>query len=223
MDTEKTLKAWLESMSQHTPTWWKTRCQAKGTPTLLSILLMSVPYSWLEPKRLKRSKHFFCSCRLVGSCFQDLSPAVGIRNVLKMGDKHLLDLQKCGSWCFIKWTEPQIARCVKKSLVGNAVTRNTLLWAQSPGVFLEPLNSLFDCLFVFWDLAYENILAIPKLFSLLVMQGTAAGLIGKKKVHVLQCSLLQLFFFLKIKAWEKVTKVCSILWYINKHLFAVST
>lgn len=109
MDTEKTLKAWLESMFQHTPTGWKPRCQAKGTPTLLSILLMSVPYPWLEPKRFKRSKLFFCSSyKLVGSCFQDLSPAVRIWNVLKMGDKHLLELQKCGSWCFIKWTKPKL-------------------------------------------------------------------------------------------------------------------
>lgn len=29
MDTEKTLKAWLESMSQHTPTEWKKQMSSK--------------------------------------------------------------------------------------------------------------------------------------------------------------------------------------------------
>lgn len=37
--------------------------------------------------------------------------------------------------------EPQTARSARKSLAGNAVTKSTLVWAPSSGVFLEHLPS----------------------------------------------------------------------------------
>lgn len=110
MDPEKTFEVWLESTSQHTLTGWKNRCQTKGTPCLLSTLLMFVPYPWLETKRLKTSKHillFLENCWVMFSRF--LSSCKDLK-YLENGKK----TKKCESWDLTKWT-PNCKMCKEMS------------------------------------------------------------------------------------------------------------
>lgn len=145
MDPEKTFEVWLESTSQHTLTGWKNRCQTKGTPCLLSTLLMFVPYSWLEPKRLKTSKHlslFLENCCVVFSRF--LSSCKDLK-YLENGKK----TKKCESWDLTKWT-PNCKMC-KEMSSGECCEQECQWFGHSAVVsFRAPT---FSFIFFFWDLA----------------------------------------------------------------------
>lgn len=78
----------------------------------------------IRARKIKNKQTFFSLLREWLGHFQDFSPILRIWNVLKMEDKHLLQVQKCGSWGFTKWT-PYCKMCKKNHLWA-------MLWKRVP-------------------------------------------------------------------------------------------
>lgn len=106
----------------------------------------------IRARKIKNKQTFFSLLREWLGHFQDFSPILRIWNVLKMEYKHLLQVQKCGSWGFTKWT-PYCKMC-KKITCGQCCENEY----RSLGTHLCCLSRAptFSIFFFFWDLAYEK-------------------------------------------------------------------